>query len=202
LPPYFLDTCCDHATLRKRLKGSAFTVSPLKYLGRSLTDDWKIIMLTIKRCEAGTKTRFLFYSLILATMALTFAGCATPISGRLENSPQATELFKKNQILPGHQYYVSGFQRIPYAIIAVDNNFQLRVGHWKPIDMNSTSLNQLIYRMEHVYSLNPRGAWILDQEGNRLGAWYSSQYQTKVKRGKDNRIVVLSPDPPDLRGIP
>ncbi len=23
---------------------------------------------------------------------------------------------------------------IPYAIIAVDNNYQLRVGHWKPIE--------------------------------------------------------------------
>jgi len=159
-------------------------------------------MLTIKRCDARIKIRFLFCSLILATIALICAGCSTPISGRLENSPQATELFKKHQILPGHQYYISGFQRIPYAIIAVDNNYQLRAGHWKPIDMNSTSLNQLIYRMEHVYSLNPRGAWILDQDGNRLGAWYSSQYQTKVKREKDNRIVVVNPDPPDLRGIP
>ena len=55
-------------------------------------------MLKIKRGETRIKTRFLFYSLILAIMALTFAGCATPISGRLENSPQATELFKKNQV--------------------------------------------------------------------------------------------------------
>jgi len=159
-------------------------------------------MLKIKRVESRTKTRFLFCSLSLATIALAFAGCTTPISGRLENSPQVTELFKKNQLLPDHQYYISGFQRIPYAIIAVDNKYQLRAGHWQPIDMNSTSLNQLIYRMEHVYSLNPRGAWILDQEGSRLGVWYSSQYQTKVKREKDNRIVVVNPDPPDLRGIP
>jgi hypothetical protein len=159
-------------------------------------------MLTIKRCAAGTKTRFLFYSLILATMALTFAGCATPISGRLQSSPEATEMFKSSRILPNHQYYASGFQRIPYAIIAVDNNYQLRTGRWKPIDMDSTLLNQLIYRMEHVYSLNPRGAWILDHEGNRLGAWYSSHYQTTVKREKENRIVVVSPEPPDLRGIP
>ena len=159
-------------------------------------------MLTTKRYGSRAKTRLLFYSLILATIAYIFAGCAAPISGRLQSSPEATEMFKNSLILPNHQYYVSGFQRIPYAIIAVDNNYQLRTSRWKPIDMDSTSLNQLIYRMGHVYSLNPRGAWILDQEGNRLGAWYSSQYQTKVKREKDNRIVVLNPDPPDLRGIP
>jgi len=158
-------------------------------------------MLTAKRYESKAKTRFLFCSLIPATIAIIFAGCAAPISGRLQSSPEATELFKSSQILSNHQYYVSGFQRIPYAIIAVDNNYQLRTGHWKPIDMDSTSLKQLIYRMEHVYSLNPRGAWILDPEDNRLGAWYSSQYQTTVKREKGNRIVVVNPEPPDLRSI-
>ena len=155
-----------------------------------------------KRYESRAKTRFLFYSLTLAMVVLIFAGCSTPVSGRLQNSPEATELFKSSQILPNHKYYVSGFQRIPYAIIAVDNNFQLRSDRWKPINLDSTSLNQLIYRMEHVYSLNPRGAYILDHEGHRLGLWYSSQYQTRVKREKDNRIVVVSPEPPDLRGIP
>jgi len=152
--------------------------------------------------DSGAKIRFEFSGLILAMMALIFAGCSASISGRLQSSPEVTEVFKSSQILPDHQYYVSGFQRIPYAIIAVDHNYQLQSSRWQPIDMNPTSLNQLIYRMEHVYSLNPRGAWILDHEGNRMGIWYSSRYQTLVKREKDNRLVVVSPDPPDLRGIP
>ena len=159
-------------------------------------------MLTARRYLSRAKTRFLFYSLIPAMTALIFAGCSTPLSGRLQSSPEVTEIFENSRILPDHQYYASGFQRIPYAIIAVDNNYQLRVGRWKPIKMDSVSLNQLVYRMEHVFSLNPRGAWILDHEGNRLGAWYSSRYQTTVKREKENRIVVVSPEPPDLRGIP
>ena len=148
------------------------------------------------------KTRFVRNGLILAIITLIWAGCAASISGRLQGSPEITEVFKSSQILPDHQYYISGFQRIPYAIIAVDNNYQLRSSRWQPIDVNSTTLNQLIYRMEHVYSLNPRGAWILDHEGNRMGIWYSSQYQTLVKREKDNQLVVVNPDPPDLRGIP
>ena len=158
-------------------------------------------MVTTNRDESGVKTQYLIYSLILAIMAAMIAGCSAPISGRLQSSPEVTGVFKSSQILPDHHYYVSGFQRIPYAIIAVNNNYQLRTGRWKPIDMDSTSLKQLIYRMEHVYSLNPRGAWILDPEDNRLGAWYSSQYQTTVKREKGNRIVVVNPEPPDLRSI-
>jgi hypothetical protein len=160
------------------------------------------IMSKIKLYDPGAKTRLGFSGLILAVMALIFAGCSAPISGRLQGSAEITEMFKSSRILPDHQYYISGFQRIPYAIIAIDTKYQLQSSRWLSIDLNPTSLNQIIYRMEHVYSLNPRGAWILDHEGNRMGIWYSSQYQTLVKREKDNRLVVVSPDPPELRGIP
>lgn len=140
--------------------------------------------------------------LFLALTALVVAGCAAPIAGRLEPSPEATEVFQKNQILANHQYYISGDQRIPFAIIAIDNQYQLKFDRWRAIDMNSTQLNQLIYRMEQVYSITPKGAWIVDNDGNRLGIWYSSQRQTLVKRDRQQRIVVVNPDPPDLRGIP
>jgi len=159
-------------------------------------------MVATQKDESSVKTQFLIASLILAAMAVILAGCAAPFAGRLQSSPEATQIFKRSQILPDHQYYVSGFQRVPYAIIAVDNNYQLQDAHWQPIDMDSAALNQVIYRMQHVYSLKPRGAWILDQEGKRLGVWYSSQYHTLIKREKDNRIVVVSPEPPGLRGIP
>jgi hypothetical protein len=166
------------------------------------SDDGRKNMSTAKKYESGAKNRFLFYSLALAMVVLVFTGCSTPVSGRLQNSPEVTELFKSSQILPNHKYYVSGFQRIPYAIIAIDNNYELRIRNWKPIDIDSASLNQLVYRMEHVYSLNPRGYWILDQDGSRVGAWYSSQIQTRIKRDREGRIEVASPEPPDLRGIP
>ncbi len=148
------------------------------------------------------KARPGLHNLLIIPVVLAFAGCATTPSGRLENSPDVTRAFQNSEILPNHQYYISGFQTLPYAIIAIDQQYQLRPSRWTPIDMNSNVMNVLIYRMDQVYSLNPRGAWILDSEGNRLGAWYSSQYQTTVRRQKDNGIVIVSPEPPDLRGIP
>jgi len=151
---------------------------------------------------SGAKNHLVFKSLILALNALIFVGCSTPISGRLEGSPEATEVFRKNQILANHDYYISGDQRIPLAIIAIDNKYQFKTSRWRAIDMNSTQLSQLTYRMEQVYSINPRGAWIMDNDGTRLGIWYSSQRQTLVKRDRENRVVVVNPDPPDLRGIP
>ncbi|MCP4623976.1 MAG: hypothetical protein GY850_10635 [bacterium] len=159
-------------------------------------------MINIHFYSPVAKNHLALKHLALALIALVFAGCSTPISGRLDASPEVTEMFRNNQILANHQYYISGFQRVPYGIIAIDNKYQFKTSRWRPIDLNSTQLNQLIYRMKQVYSIDPRGAWILDHEDNRLGIWYSSQYQTLVKREKDNRIVVVNPYPPDLRGIP
>jgi hypothetical protein len=165
-------------------------------------DDWRAIMAKKFSPVSGAKNHLVIKNFILVVMALVVAGCSTPLSGRLEGSPEATEVFRNNQILANHQYYISGDQRIPFGIIAIDNNYQLRFERWQEIDMNSTQLNQLIYRMGQVYSKTPRGAWILDHDGSRLGIWYSAQYQTLVKRDSKNRIVVVNPDPPDLRGIP
>jgi len=148
------------------------------------------------------KGLFLFLNVIPVLLIALLSGCGSPNYGRLQSSHEVTQMFKNNQILSDHQYYFSGFQRIPYSIVGIGNNYKLRSSRWKPIDLNPTILNQLAYRMSHVYSLEPRGAWILDPNGNRVGIWYSSTYQTTVKIGKDNHIVVVTPEPPDLRGNP
>ena len=154
------------------------------------------------RIYASAEAARLILGLFLVLMPVLLAGCGSVTYGRLENSPEVTQVFRKGQVLSSYQYYTSGFQRVPYAIIAIDSNYQLRSGRWQPLDMDSTTLNQIVFRMDAVYSLTPRGAWIVDQEGHRLGVWYSSQYQTKVERDKNNQIMVVSPEPPDLRGIP
>lgn len=151
---------------------------------------------------AGAKGRFLFLTIVMALMMALLSGCSSATYGRLQSSHEVTQVFQNKQILSDHQYYSSGFQRIPYGIIGIGNKYRLRSSRWKAIDLNPTILNQLIYRMSHVYSIEPRGAWILDQDGNRVGIWYSSRYQTTVKIEKDNYVVVVTPEPPDLRGIP
>jgi hypothetical protein len=150
-------------------------------------------------CAAAARLKL---SLFLLPLIVVVVGCGSATYGRLESSPEITKVFKDGKILSSYQYYTSGFQRIPYAIIAVDSNFQLRSGGWQALDMDAAALNQIVFRMDTVYSLTPRGAWIVDHEGNRLGVWYSSQYYTTVERRTNNQILVVSPEPPDLRGVP
>jgi hypothetical protein len=159
------------------------------------------MMLKTFRYSDATTFRWRLFCLGPMLTGLLLIGCTLSDYGRLQSSPEVSQVFESGQLISGYRYYVSGFQRVPYAIIAIDNRYELRRNHWQPIDLDATELNQLVYRMEHVYSLSPRGAWILDPEGNRLGIWYSSQYYTKVRR-EDSRIVVVPPEPPDLRGIP
>jgi hypothetical protein len=151
---------------------------------------------------AGARDWFFFISIFIVMTLAVLSGCSSPSYGRLQSSHEVTQLFQDNQILSDHLYYYSGFQRIPYGIIGIDNKFTLRSGRWRPIELDPTLLNQLDYRMRHVYSREPRGAWILDPEGRRVGIWYSARYQTTVIMEKDNQVVVVTPEPPDLRGIP
>ena len=151
---------------------------------------------------AEADIRFLLGCFVLVLVAKVLNGCGTSNYGSLQNSPEASQIFENNQLIPNYTYYYSGFQRIPYGIIGIDNSYALRSSAWKPFELNPQVLNQLSYRMAQVYSLNPRGAWILDPAGKRVGIWYSSRNQTKIKIEKDNQVVVVTPEPPDLRGIP
>lgn len=153
---------------------------------------------------SGISGHFLLLAACMAIFATALSGC-TSTYGQLQSSYEVTDAFENNQVLNGYQYYYSGFQRIPYGIIGIDLNYRLyraRSGYWKPINMTPDVLNQWIYGMQHVYSLPPRGAWIVDQNGNRIGFWYSSQYWTTIKMHENNEVDVVIPTPPDLSGIP
>jgi hypothetical protein len=150
----------------------------------------------------GTIGRYLYLCISLALGATFLDGCGPSSYGSLQYSPEANQMFENNQLIPNYTYYYSGFQRVPYGIIGIDNNYTLRSSIWKPFELDPEVLKQLSYRMDQVYTLNPRASWILDQEGNRVGIWYSSQSATKIRIEENRQIVVLAPEPPDLRGIP
>ncbi len=140
--------------------------------------------------------------ILMLTLGVISSACGSPNYGRLQSSHEVTQAFQNYQILSDHLYYYSGFERIPYGIIGIDSRHMLRSERWKPIDLNPVLLKQLVYRMQHVYSMEPRGAWILTREGQRVGIWYSSRYDTTIIMEKDNQVVVVTPEAPDLRGIP
>jgi hypothetical protein len=154
-----------------------------------------------KMHPVGTTIRYWCTGAILVLIIPVLVGCTT-VYGSLQNNREVTEAFNKGRIFPNYQYYYSGFERIPYGLIGIGKRYRLRSRYWQTINPDAALLGQWAYRMQHVYSLPPRGAWILDQNGNRIGVWFSSQYYTTVKLEAENDIVVFAPTPPDLSGIP
>jgi len=131
------------------------------------------------------------------------SGCtSTTKYGALKQSLEITDLFEENQILADHLYYFNGFQSIPYVIVGINNAYTLRSSAWREMKPTPTLLNQLTTRMRSVYDPSPQGAWILGPDEERLGIWYSTERRTTVRLDQDNRILIMPPHPPELRGIP
>ena len=126
--------------------------------------------------------------------------CASSNSGKLEASQEVTKIFDNYQILSDHSYYYSGMQNLPDAIVGIHSSYSLKSKTWQEIDFSSFLLRKLVERMSYVHMVTPRGAWILDPDGNRIGVWYSGRYQTTVRVGEDNHVVVVPPPAPGLRG--
>ena len=114
--------------------------------------------------------------------------CANSNYGKLEASQEITKIFDNYQILPDHYYYYSGMQGVPDAIVGIHSSYSFKSKTWQQVDLS------------YVQMITPRGAWILSPDGNRIGVWYSAQRQTTVRVEQGNRVVIVPPPFPGLKG--
>jgi hypothetical protein len=151
--------------------------------------------------KGGKKINRLFTVIGLGLLFLLFS-CTTSNYGKLQPSPEITKIFDDYRILSDHSYYYSGLQGVPDAIVGIQTGYSLKSKTWQPVDLSSQMLNKWVYRMTSVHLVTPRGAWILGPDGHRIGVWYSARHQATVRVEQGNRVVVVPPLPPELRGVP
>jgi hypothetical protein len=119
--------------------------------------------------------------------------------GKLKRDRDVNRIFKNNEVLPDHKYYTSGRANIPYAIIGIQNNYELRPGLWQEIKLTTPLLRSWITQMDNIYGYPPYGSIILDNTDKRIGIWYSSKQWTTVIIEENNEIAVLAPEAPGFR---
>ncbi len=119
--------------------------------------------------------------------------------GKLKRDRDTNHIFQTYQILPDHTYYISG-QDIPYAIIGVQNNYELRPGLWQKVELTTPLLRGWVSQMDNIYGYPPYGSVILDDKGRQIGIWYSSKQWTTVIMDDSNEIAILAPEPPGFKG--
>ncbi len=120
--------------------------------------------------------------------------------GKLKRDRDVNHIFQTYQILPGYKYYTSGETNIPYAIIGIQNGYALRPGLWHEINLTTPLLRSWISQMDNIYGYPPYGSVILDNNGKRIGIWYSSKQWTTVIIEESNEIAILVPESPGFRG--
>ena len=120
--------------------------------------------------------------------------------GKLKRDRDVNRIFQTYQVLADHKYYKTGQGNIPHAIIGIQDSFKLRSGIWKAVEMTTPMLRNWVTKMDNIYGYPPYGSRILDDNGQRLGIWYSSKQWTTVIIEENNEIAVLAPEPPGFGG--
>ena len=142
-----------------------------------------------------THTRGVLSALIIIAALTTMSGCLGDY-GRLKGNPALTDAFKNRQTLPDYNYYYTGRENLPYAVVGIDPRYQFKDRVWHPIESKEEVYKQAagITAWDRHWA---RGADILDADGNRIGIWFSYYDSTTIKVGPENLVAVYSPYSPN-----
>ena len=128
---------------------------------------------------------------LLAAFIIAFlAGCFANY-GRLEINSAVEQAFRNYEILDHYQYYYSGRENKPSAIIGIDPAFQFSSKFWTAIEPSlfKTMVGRMFPEYGFLY-----GAYILSPEGRKAGVWYS-WVNTFTAKFEGDRIIIFSPEP-------
>jgi hypothetical protein len=137
---------------------------------------------------------------------LLSSGCASTALknyGSIVPDGRVMEAFDRFQVNPNYDYFYSGSEVYPSAVIGLDKSYTLESDLWKKLDMTPVKLKEIVTNMKFksatVNFKSPlHGFAIFDDSGKQIGVWYSIiEATTKSSvRMKDNRTVLI--DTPDI----
>jgi hypothetical protein len=111
-----------------------------------------------------------------------------------------TNAFEKYHVNPNYNYYISGSDVYPDAIIGLDNALTLEPDLWKPVEMTPKKLCELVQDMQFKVkdlSLNLvlYGFAMFDDKGKQIGVWYSIlEAKTSLSMKDDHTVIIITPD--------
>ncbi len=141
------------------------------------------------------------HGLILVGFLLVLQGCASLHNsdyGRFSPDSKVTQAFELYQVNPGMNYYFSGSDVHPNALLGLDNHYVLESTLWKPVDRTPSRMKELVTGMKSRASMIGQGLFgftLLDPQGKPVGIWYSILSASRVFKMKENNVVVVyTPD--------
>ena len=130
------------------------------------------------------------HALAAVAILAVFTGCSGNY-GRLEINSMVEQAFKNDEMLDHYQYYYSGRENKPSAIIGIDPSFQFSSKFWTAIEPSlfKTMVGRMFPEYGFLY-----GAYIMSPEGRKAGVWYS-WVNTFTAKFEGDRIIIFSPEP-------
>ena len=139
---------------------------------------------------------------ILGGLILFFSGRLRERYGALRASEGVTRAYEQYQLHPELNYYISGPDVYPRAVIGIDRRLMLDSDLWKQRDFDPETFRETVGNMQSMALSTMQmlhGFEIVDQQGRRVGTWFSVlDVRTTIKMLKDNRVRV---DPPPLPSV-
>ncbi len=138
--------------------------------------------------------------LLLLTLAVLPAGCATLTRGFGTFAPDESvaRYFQDYQMDPDINYYFSGSDVYPNAIMGLRKEYVLDNDLWRPIPKDPGIFNKMVEGMYYKASEASRflhGFVMKSPEGRNLGVWYSlSSVKMRLKMGEGNKVIVFTPE--------
>ncbi|MFA6412566.1 MAG: hypothetical protein WCW53_07690 [Syntrophales bacterium] len=135
---------------------------------------------------------------MILLMVFLMAGCLEGRYGNIFPDGQVSKDFDSFKIDPGMNYYYSGPDLYPNALIGLKKQYVLDSDLWKPIKPTPESFRDMIIHMQdkaREYREFQHGFLMYDDKGQPIGVWYSIlKARTFTQMGEGNKVRVYTPD--------
>ncbi len=117
--------------------------------------------------------------------------------GKVRPNRDITVAYESFTVDPNLNYYISGSDTYPNAIIGIDKTWTLESDLWKKKDLSAEGMRDLVQNMQNRSSEQNsmlHGFVILDNKGQKIGDWFSIMgLITTVQLTGEKSVIVYTP---------
>lgn len=121
---------------------------------------------------------------------------------QIRRSIELTDSIESLTMPAGYNYYYSGPEAMPDAVLGVKNGYQLVAEFWKPVENLEERVKEWHLMIgTHNDSTAPYtyyASYIFDKKGDQIGIWYAYTDKLTVKQLDEKSYKVYTPTPRNL----
>jgi hypothetical protein len=152
--------------------------------------------------QRRTVKTIIMFSLGLLTLVWG-VGCSQNY-GRIHWDDNIARAFEANQVEPGYNFYQYTIGMRVFAILGLDPKLELQSRIWRKLEADTEDFKVATSRIWDNYTQlpeDPRGAFIMDPDGEKVGVYFSSIPFVSINFKPENRVAVIL-DTSAIRGGP